>query len=215
MISIKRKSIAIVVAIGLAASFTSAASAATKTITCYKGTTVKKVTAAKPKCPAGYTTKKPAAAKPASGGAFESTYKGNMSLVWTDSSVQATSITATGTGSNLGLTNMSGTGSSAPQAQCNGFQGKGVLSGGGNTLNVEFASSSEACADSDAAPANVTLKGSANITGGTGKYAGASGTLKVTGSFGIKSTAAGSKESSALTITLSGNVVTKQLEVMK
>ncbi len=35
------------------------ASAANKTITCYKGTTVKKVTAAKPKCPTGYTTTKP------------------------------------------------------------------------------------------------------------------------------------------------------------
>ena len=35
------------------------ANAASKTITCYKGTIVKKVTAAKPKCPTGYTTTKP------------------------------------------------------------------------------------------------------------------------------------------------------------
>ena len=210
MISLKRKSIAIVVAIGLAASFTSAASAATKTITCYKGTTVKKVTAANPKCPAGYTTTKPVAAKAGAGAvAFNATYKGNMAIVWSDTSVQAPTITATGTGSNMGLTSMTGKGSSAPQAQCNPFQGSGVLSGGGNTLNIEFASSSEACADSDAAPANVAINGSATITGGTGKYAGAKGTLKATGSFAIKSTTAGSKESSALTITLVGNVTTK------
>ena len=48
------------------------ANAASKTITCYKGTTVKKVTAANPKCPAGYTTTAPKAtakaAAPAKGG---------------------------------------------------------------------------------------------------------------------------------------------------
>ena len=41
------------------------AQAATKTITCYKGTATKKVTTAK--CPTGWSTKKPAAAKPATG----------------------------------------------------------------------------------------------------------------------------------------------------
>lgn len=208
MISTKKKVIATIAAIGLAVSFTSAANAATKTISCYKGKTVKKITAAKPKCPAGYSKTKPVAAK--SGAvAFNATYKGNMAIVWTDSSVQAPTITATGTGTNLGLSSMTGKGSSAPQAQCNPFQGSGVLSGGGNTLNVEFASSSEACADSDAAPANVSIKGSATIKGGTGKYAGATGTLTATGSFSIKSTTAGSKESSALTLTLVGNVTTK------
>ncbi len=203
-----KKVLTAVVAVGLIISMTSNASAANKTISCYKGTTVKKVTAAKPKCPAGYTTKKPAAAK-AGSVAFNSTYKGNISIAWSDTSVQATSVTATGTGSNMGLSSLTGTGSSAPQAQCNAFQGKGVLSGGGNTLNVEFGSGSEACADSDAAPATVEFKGNANITGGTGKYAGASGTLKVSGSFAIKSTVAGSKESPALSLTLSGNVTTK------
>ena len=33
------------------------ANAATKTITCYKGTIVKKVTAAKPTCPSGFKKK--------------------------------------------------------------------------------------------------------------------------------------------------------------
>ena len=33
------------------------ANAATKTITCYKGTIVKKVTATNPKCPTGYKQK--------------------------------------------------------------------------------------------------------------------------------------------------------------
>ena len=63
-----RKFIQILVAIAaislVAGNATVANAAAKKTITCYKGTVVKKVTAAAPKCPAGYTTTKPAA-KPA------------------------------------------------------------------------------------------------------------------------------------------------------
>jgi len=208
MIKSRIKVISIVVSIGFLYSFTTPASAASKSITCYKGSTIKKITAAKPKCPVGYSKTKPIAAK-SENYAFNATYKGNMAIVWSDTSVQAPTINATGTGSNMGLVTMSGKGSSAPQAQCNPFQGNGVLSGGGNSLIVEFASSSEACADSDAAPANVIVKGIATITGGTGKYSGAKGTLKATGSFAIKSTVAGSKESSALTISLSGAVTTK------
>ena len=208
MLKTKRRTISVIVAVGLGMSFMTAASAATKTLTCYKGTTVKKITAAKPKCPTGYSKTKPVAVKTGAI-AFNATYKGTMAIVWSDTSVQAPTINATGTGSNMGLTSMTGKGSSAPQAQCNPFQGNGVLSGGGNTLNVEFSSSSEACADSDAAPANVSLNGIATITGGTGRYVGAKGTLKATGSFAIKSTVAGSKESSSLTITLVGSVITK------
>ena len=51
-----------IAAISLVAGNVSVANAAAKkTITCYKGTAVKKVTATSPKCPAGYTTTKPAA----------------------------------------------------------------------------------------------------------------------------------------------------------
>jgi len=206
--STKEKIVAVIAAISLSISLASTASAATKTINCYKGKIVKKVTSAKPKCPAGYSKTKPVETKMGTA-SFNATYKGNMAIVWSDTNVQAPTISATGTGSNLGLVTMTGKGSSAPQAQCNPFQGSGVLAGGGNSLSVEFASSSEACADSDAAPANVTIKGSATITGGTGKYVGASGTLKATGSFAIKTTTAGSKESSSLTINLVGNVITK------
>ena len=86
------------------------------------------------------------------------------------------------------------------------INGSGVLSGGGNTLKVSFDSSAKGCAEDAAAPTVVNISGNALITGGTGKYAGLTGTLKVTGSFAIKSSAAGSSESSALTLTLSGNI---------
>ena len=56
----KSKKIALVIAtVSLVLGGVSSANAASKTITCYKGTSVKKVTAASPKCPSGYTTTKP------------------------------------------------------------------------------------------------------------------------------------------------------------
>ena len=196
------------------------ATAATKTITCYKGTVVKKVTAASPKCPTGFTTKKPAVAptvrptstSPATGGtvAFSGTYSGKISLIWGDSFVQAPSVDGTGAGNVLGLTDLAGSGSAAPANQCDTFNGSATLSGGGNTLKVTFDSSAKACAEDADAPTTITFTGNAVINGGTGKYAGATGTLKVSGgSFNIKSTTAGAKESNAFKFTIAGNIITK------
>lgn len=210
-----------VMALGLLTTNATVANAVTKkTITCYKGTAVKKVSAVKPVCPKGWTTKKPVkkpTVKPsatptkATGGvvAFSGTYKGKMSVLWSDSGVQATSVTASGTGTLLGLDSLSGTGSSSPQNQCDSIDGSGVLSGGGNTLKVTFDSNAKGCAEDGAAPTTVNLTGTASITGGTGKYAGATGSLKVTGSFAIKSNQAGFGETTTLTLTLTGNINTK------
>jgi hypothetical protein len=191
-----------------------------KTITCYKGTAIKKIVAVAPKCPTGWTIKKPivkATTKPtatstkATSGvvAFAGTYKGKMSVLWSDSGVQASSVTGAGSGTTLGLDSLSGTGSSSPQNQCDSIDGSGVLSGGGNTLKVTFDSNAKGCAADGAAPTTVALTGTATITGGTGKYAGATGTLKATGSFAIKSNSAGFGETTALTLTLTGNINTK------
>ena len=194
------------------------ANAATKTITCYKGTAIKKVTATYPKCPTGYSTKKPVAVKSTaaakSGAASTSyqisaTYSGKVSLLWSESDVQVTSVSAKGTGNNLGLDTLTGNGSAAPSSSCDTPSLVGTLGGGGNTIKITVDSSSKACADSDGAPATVTLSGNAVITGGTGKFAGATGTLKVTGSFKIKSTVAGSSESPALEMSFTGNINTK------
>lgn len=197
---------------------TPSASAATRTITCYKGTIVKKVTTAK--CPTGYRTKKPVVkpttsatptpiVKPATV-AFSGTYSGKISLLWGDSYVQATSVEGIGTGGVLGLTDLTGTGASSPSNQCDTFNGSGTLSGGGNTLKVTFDSSAKACAEDADAPTEITFTGNAIINGGTGKYAGATGTLKVTGgSFNIRSTTSGGKESTAFKFSIAGNIVTK------
>lgn len=187
------------------------ANAASKTITCYKGTAVKKVTAASPKCPTGYTTTKPkatASTAPAAGGtvAFSGNYKGNLNIVWGDTYLQVTSVTGKGTGNVLGLTDMSGGGAAAPAGICDGFDAKGSIGGGGNTLNVTFDSSSKGCAEDETAPTTIKITGSATITGGTGKYAGATGNLKVTGVFSVKG---GTKETAAFTMDVSGNIKTK------
>lgn len=219
------KVLIVITAFGLVtANSTTVANAVTKkTIKCYKGKIVKKVTAVKPKCPKGYTTKKPVVKvtpKPtatattppkttAATVAFSGTYKGKIAILWSDSDVRATSVTGAGTGNVLGLNELTGTGSAAPQNQCDAFDGTGVLSGGGNTLKVAFDSSAKACADEGAAPTSITITGNATITGGTGKYTGATGTLKVTGTFAIKSKDAGFSESTALTLTLTGNITTK------
>jgi hypothetical protein len=188
------------------------ANAATKTITCYKGTVVKKVTAANPKCPTGYTTTKPkvttkpAAPAAAATVAFSGTYKGNLAIVWGDTYLQVTSITGKGTGNVLGLTDLSGTASAAPAGLCDSFDAKGSIGGGGNTLTVAFDTSAKGCAEDESAPTTIKITGNAQITGGTGKYAGASGTLKVSGVFSVKG---GAKETAAFTMDVSGNIKTK------
>jgi hypothetical protein len=218
-ISHKAQVLIAITALGLVATQTTATYAATKKITCYKGTTSKVVTGTNPKCPSGYTTTKPAvapakttAAAPAASAktvAFSGKYVGKMSLVWSDSGVSASAVNATGSGDISGLDALIGTGSSSPASKCDGIDGSGSLGGGGNTITVKFDTSTKGCADSDAAPTTVKLTGKAIITGGTGKFAGASGTLTVTGSFYVKSTDAGTKDSPALTLQLDGNIVTK------
>lgn len=188
------------------------ANAATKTITCYKGTIVKKVTATNPKCPTGYTTTKPkvttkpAAPAAAATVAFSGTYKGNLAIVWGDTYLQVTSVTGKGTGNVLGLTDLSGTAAAAPAGLCDSFDAKGSIGGGGNTLNVSFDTSAKGCAEDESAPTTIKITGNAQITGGTGKYAGATGTLKVSGVFSVKG---GAKETAAFTMDVSGNIKIK------
>ena len=153
--------LSVALVLGFSGLSTTAHAAAKKaTITCYKGTTAKKVTAVSPKCPTGYTTKKPvatpkastpAASAGASTIAFSGSYKGTLSMMWSDSDVTVTSLSGT-----------------------------------------------------------VNVTGKAVITGGTGKYVGASGKLTMTGSFAVKSTTAGSTEKDDFKVTLTGTIALKK-----
>ena len=193
----------------------SPANAATKSITCHKGTLSKVVKAVAPKCPTGWSIKKPTTsktiAKPVASKtlSINATYTGTISTLWTESNVTATSVAATGTGTTLGLTKLVGSGSSSPASQCDTIQGAGYITDGTNTLKANFDPAAQGCGKESAAPTTVTIGGSAIITGGTGKYAGATGTLKFTGSFPVNSTAAGTNATAALTFTITGSFSTK------
>jgi hypothetical protein len=199
--------------------FTANANAATKSITCYKGTQSKVVKAAAPKCPAGWSTKKPVAAKPTTSAkpaaavpvAMNATYKGKMSALWSEASIEA-SVTGTSSANNGGLAELAGSGSYASQEgdKCITLAGEATLKGGADSLKLEFVTpKSTACGKDADGPTSVEINGLAKITGGTGKYAGATGSLKVDGSFASKHPANGVTEKVDLTLTISGNIVTK------
>ena len=144
-----RKAATVLAVAGLLLGSVSIANAANKTITCYKGTSVKKVTGANPKCPAGYTTTAPKASAPApaKGGAvaIDATYKGTIATVWgSQYSVTVTSLTAAGSGTTAGLDNLTATGSAkaAGVSQDNlcttDIDATATLGTGANTLKVKF-----------------------------------------------------------------------------
>jgi hypothetical protein len=192
------------------------ASAATKSITCYKGTQSKIVKATNPKCPTGWTTKKPVATakattKAAVPVAINATYKGKMSALWSESSIDA-SVTGSSSANNGGLSDLIGAGSYASQEgdRCITLAGEATLKGGADSLKLEFVTpKSTACGKDADGPTTVEINGLAKIVSGTGKYAGSTGTLKVDGSFASKRPANGVTEKVDLTLTLSGSITTK------
>jgi hypothetical protein len=147
---------------------------------------------------------------------FSGTYKGKLGLLMVGTagsnatSVKVTSITGTGTGSLLGKSTVTGTGSAPATAQNDAITGKGVLSGGGSKIMLTAVTSkSEGYAAGTTTPTSVTVSGVAKVTSGTGKYKGVSGNLTFKGSFSVQSNNGGSSESDAFTATLSGTLTIK------
>lgn len=199
------------------------ANAASKTISCYKGSAVKKVTTAK--CPTGYSTKAPKASptkttttptkstSPATGAStvvINATYKGTMKVLFSGDDqtreVAVTNISATGSGTTSGLVTMKGSASgTATSESCADAIGSGTISGGTDSINLKFGSGASVCTSGS----GYALTGTATVNGGTGKYSGATGTLTVKGSFSVKSTDPGATETPGFTMTLAGNITTK------
>ena len=215
LMKILKKSATVFALVGLLFGGVATANAANKTITCYKGTTVKKVTAANPKCPKGFTTTKPKTSTTTTtskGGVvtINATYKGNITMVWGDTDVTVTNVTATGTGATGGLDTLKGSGAAAPAEQCTPFDGEGTLGSGADTLKVKFADGSMACSADAEAPTTVTIKkGPLTIISGTGKYAGATGSLILVGTWKVPSASKGAKPAEPVTLTLTGTITTK------
>ena len=143
---------------------------------------------------------------------FKGTYKGTIAMLWDANTVSATSVKGTGTGTLLGRSSVVGKGTASTSSTCDPLWGSGSITGGGSKLLLKVVSSSatKACAAAESAPTTVTVTGVAKITGGVGKYKGASGTLKIKGSFQIQSNTAGSHETDTFTATLSGVITIRK-----
>ena len=148
--------------------------------------------------------------------AFKGSYKGTMKFLWSSSTVAATIVSGRGTGTYMAGGTMTGHGTGADTAYSDPFSGTGVLSGAGSKLMVSVikTSSSASVADGTTSgpqspPTTVTVVGKAKVTGGTGKWKGASGTLKFSGSFSVANSTAGTTESDSFTATLSGPLTVK------
>jgi hypothetical protein len=143
---------------------------------------------------------------------FKGTYKGTIAMLWSASSVKATSVKGTGPSTLMGASAVSGTGTATTSATCDPFSALGAITGGGSRLNVKVVSStaSKACAAGYTPPTNITVTGVVKVISGTGKYKGAKGNLKLTGSFAIQSNTAGSSETDSFTATLSGPLSIKK-----
>ena len=137
---------------------------------------------------------------------FKGTYTGTIAMLWSANTVRATSVKGTGTGTWLGKSTVAGSGTASTSSTCDPLWGTGYIVGSGSKLllRVVQSSTTKACAAAESAPTTVTVTGVAKVIGGLGKYKGASGTLKISGTFQIKSNQAGSSETDTFKASLSG-----------
>jgi len=139
---------------------------------------------------------------------FSASYSGTFTLLIvnnsTSGSATVTSLSGAGTGADLGLSALSGAGQVPTTATNTGFSfnGSGTLSGSGNSLALLVVSSSATVPDG---AGTATLSGVAKITGGTGKFAGATGSLKFSGTFNVANIDTGTQTPSFAS-TLSGTI---------
>ena len=197
------------------------ANAATKTITCYKGSTKKLVTGTK--CPAGYSQTAPKVSESAAKGGsvvINATYSGTINMLWAaGNKVTVTGLSAKGSGTTAGLDALSATGNadasavSSDNTCTSNIDATGTFGTGADTLKVKFGAGVEMCASgaSEDPPFNIQVKSSPLvIVSGTGKFAGAtSKDLTLSGSFVVNTYTKNAKDSSAVTLKLTGTVTTK------
>lgn len=196
--------VAVATALSMGAGSAFAVPTATKKITCYKGTQKKVVTTAK--CPQGWSTKKPATTVKAGPTAFNATFTGKLSWTATDTLATVESLEGTSSNASVGLTKLSGTGKGALGAAKVPLAGSGKISGADGSIDftIDTAKSSASGTDSEA-PTTVIVNATANITGGSGKFAGAKGTLTFKGTFPIKTIKPG-KETEDFSVTVTGTI---------
>ncbi len=140
--------------------------------------------------------------------AFTGHYKGNVALLIDNSKVTISSVAGKGTGTLVGASTVSGTGSASASAQCDPFSGTGAIAGPGTRIDfLVTSSSSQGCSSGESGPITVTFKGVAKATSGTGKAKGVSGDLTFKGSLHLGNTTGSQK--GAFTVTVTGRLALK------
>lgn len=139
---------------------------------------------------------KPAPA--AAGSAFNATYNGQAAVKQSGSAINILVSGVAGSGNLIGSSTLDGQGVGNSNAKpCPTFGGDGSMTAGGDKLTFHVNETSTGCAD-DNDQNQITIKGTANVTGGAGKFAKAKGTLGFNGTF--------DRQKGALSVTFTGNV---------
>ncbi|HUY43657.1 MAG TPA: hypothetical protein VMU98_07835 [Acidimicrobiales bacterium] len=149
--------------------------------------------------------------------AFKGSYKGTIKLLWSSSSATGTIASGKGTGTLLGASSMTGTGTGADTAYSDPFSGTGYLKSAKGALKLTILKTKSSANAPDGVqsgpqspPATITVLGVAQVVSGTGVYKGVSGTLKFTGSFSVSNSTAATSESDGFTATLTGTLSIKK-----
>jgi hypothetical protein len=112
--------------------------------------------------------------------AFTGNYSGNAVAQVQDTIANLTA-NGTGTATLLGAGKITGVGTATAKEPCSPFLGTGTITGKGGTLLFKVVNGSQGCGDEDGKVFSVT--GTIAVTKGTGKFAKAKGTLRMTGMF--------------------------------
>lgn len=142
------------------------------------------------------------------------TYSGKMSFLVKNTTVEASSVTGSGTTTVIGKSTLTGTGSSvvSPTSGCDPISGGGMLDGAKGDLKLTVVTSSSNGCAAVAPPTTVTITGVVKVVSGTGVLKGATGTLSFKGKFVLLSDSSDSS-TTFTNATLSGSlkvpVVTK------
>jgi lipopolysaccharide export system protein LptA len=144
---------------------------------------------------------------------FTASYVGNVKILFGASRVSGT-MSGAGKGTTLGqgtVTASGATTSFSTSSASDPLTGNAVLKGPGGSITVKtvsvYASTTSSAAPTSSSPDPVVVAGTVKVLKGTGKFAGASGTLSVHASFTVHSISG--SETQKFTATLKGSLSVK------
>ena len=119
--------------------------------------------------------------------AFKGSYKGTVTEKVDGSNVTALA-NASGKGSVIGSGKLAGTvKATTANPPCSPLNGPGTISGSKGKLKLSVTTGSRGCAAGEDDPDNISVSGTAKVTGGTGTFKKAKGSLHFSGHYDRKS----------------------------